>query len=99
MDHWDAVLPGRVLHVQYERLVTDPEREVRAMLTHAGLAFEPECLDFHKTRRAVRTASSEQVRQPLNRRGVGAWRAVEDELEPLKAALGEATLARFDATP
>lgn len=95
LDHWDAVLPGRVFHLQYEQLVSDPEATVKALLDHIGLAFEPACLDFHKTDRAVRTASSEQVRQPLNAKGVGAWKAVADELEPLRAALGEATLKRF----
>lgn len=95
MDHWDSLLPGRVFHLQYEQLVQEPETVVRALLDHIGLAFEPACLDFHKTSRAVRTASSEQVRQPLNAKGVGAWKAVADELEPLKTALGEPTLKRF----
>src|SRR6202012_4808437 len=65
MDHWDATLPGKVLHVSYEQLVREPERMIRGMLTHCGLDFEPGCLRFHETDRAVRTASSEQVRQPL----------------------------------
>ena len=96
MDHWHAVLPGRILTVQYEHLVRDPEPAIRAILDHVGVAFEPACLDFHKTQRAVRTASSEQVRQPINARGIGAWRKVERHLEPLKTALGSATLERFD---
>ena len=65
MDHWDAVLPGKVLHVQYEDLVREPESTIRRLLEHCGLAFEPACLSFHETQRAVRTASAEQVRQPL----------------------------------
>ena len=67
MAHVDAVLPGRVHRVIYERMVDDTEAEVRALLDHVGLEFEPACLEFHKTERAVRTASSEQVRQPIYR--------------------------------
>ena len=94
MDHWDAVLPGKVLHVQYESLVGDPERVIRTMLTHCGLPFEPGCLRFHETRRPVRTASAEQVRQPLYASAIGYWRRFEQELEPLRASLG-ACLERF----
>lgn len=94
MDHWDAVLPGKVLHVQYEELVQEPEREIRRLLGHCGLGFEPSCLAFHETRRAVRTASAEQVRQPLYRSGVGYWRHFERELAPLAAALAP-VLPRF----
>ncbi|MEO1661391.1 MAG: sulfotransferase [Pseudomonadota bacterium] len=95
MDHWDTVLPGKVLRVQHEHLVRAPETHIRALLDHIGVPFEPACLSFHENTRAVRTASSEQVRQPINTSGIGAWRNVEPHLEPLKAALGDATLARF----
>jgi tetratricopeptide (TPR) repeat protein len=98
MDHWDTVLPGRVLRVQYEELVRDPETHIRRLLGHCGLDFEHACLNFHATRRAVRTASAEQVRQPLYSSGVGYWRHFERELEPLRRALGE-SLARFEAAP
>ena len=98
MDHWDAVLPGRVLRVQYEELVREPEAHIRRLLAHCGLTFEPACLNFHATRRAVRTASAEQVRQPLYSSGVGYWRHFERELEPLRRALGE-SLARFEEPP
>ena len=74
MDHWDAVLPGRVLHVQYEQLVREPQAHIRRLLEHCGLEFEPACLKFHETRRSVRTASAEQVRQPLYTSGVDYWR-------------------------
>jgi len=94
MDHWDEVLPGKVLHVQYEALVRDPEANIRRLLEHCGLAFEPACLSFHETRRPVRTASAEQVRQPLYTSGVGYWRYFEEELEPLRRALGDC-LGRF----
>ena len=94
MDHWDAVLPGKVLHVQYEELVLDPEQGIRRLLEHCGLAFEPACLSFHETDRPVRTASAEQVRQPIYTSGVGYWRHFAAELEPLRLALGD-SLGRF----
>jgi len=89
MAHVDAVLPGKVHRVIYERMVEDTEGEVRALLDYCGLEFEPECLEFHKTERAVRTASSEQVRQPIYRGATGEWLAYEAHLGPLKAALGD----------
>ena len=97
MDHWDAVLPGKVLHLSYEDLVRAPEREIRRLLAHCGLAYEPACLDFHRTERPVRTSSSEQVRQPLYASGIGQWRKFERELEPLRRSLGDC-LERFAET-
>jgi len=94
MDHWDMVLPGKVLHVQYEELVRDPETNIRRLLTHCGLDFEPACLAFHETKRPVRTASAEQVRQPLYASGVGYWKNFEPQLEPLRRALGD-SMERF----
>lgn len=88
MAHYDRVLPGVVHRVIYERMVEDTESEVRALLDHCGLPFEEACLAFHKTERAVRTASSEQVRQPIFRDGTEAWKPFEQWLGPLKAALG-----------
>lgn len=88
MDHWDRVLPGKVLRVQHEHVLDDLEEQTRRMLDYLGLPFEDSCLDFHKSKRAVRTASSEQVRQPINRGGQGAWKPYEAWLDPLKAALG-----------
>ena len=90
MDHWNAVLPGRVHRVQYEAMVSDTEAQIRALLDHCGLGFEPACLAFHETKRAVRTASAEQVRQPIYARGVGHWRNFEPWLGPLVEALGDA---------
>ncbi len=98
MDHWDRVLPGKVLHVQYEHLVCDPEAQIRRLLEHCGLTFEPACLAFHETKRPVRTASAEQVRQPLYASGVGYWRNFAAQLEPLRQALGD-SLGRFESTP
>lgn len=88
--HFDRVAPGAVHRVHHEALLDDPEGEVRALLEALGLPFEDACLRFHENRRAVRTASSEQVRRPLNRDGVGQWRAVADRLGPLIAGLGPA---------
>jgi hypothetical protein len=90
MTHVDAVLPGRVHRVIHERMITDTEREVRRLLEFCGLPFEDACLRFHENARPVRTASSEQVRRPINRDGVDRWRRYEPWLEPLRAALGDA---------
>jgi tetratricopeptide (TPR) repeat protein len=85
--HVDAVQPGAVHRVQHEALLDDPEHEIRSLLAHCGLAFEPACLAPHETERAVRTASSEQVRRPLTKRAVGGWRRFETQLLPLGRAL------------
>ncbi len=89
MDHWDAVLPGKVLRVRHEDVIDDLEGQVRRMLDYIGVPFDQACLDFHKTDRAVRTASSEQVRQPISRAGVDAWKPYEAWLQPLRDALGD----------
>jgi tetratricopeptide (TPR) repeat protein len=94
MDHWDATLPGKVLRIQYEELIHNPEAQIRRLLGHCRLPFEPACLSFHETKRPVRTASAEQVRQPLYTSGVGYWRHFEASLDPLKRALGD-SLERF----
>ena len=88
MDHWDRVLPGKVLRVRHEDVLDDLEGQTRRMLDHIGLPFEEACLEFHRTARAVRTASSEQVRRPINRSGQGAWKPYEPWLGDLKTALG-----------
>ena len=88
MDHWDSVLPGRVLRVNHEDVLDDLEGQTRRMLDHIGLPFEEACLDFHRTERAVRTASSEQVRRPLNRSGQGAWKPYAPWLSKLEKELG-----------
>ncbi|HEY2464921.1 MAG TPA: sulfotransferase [Steroidobacteraceae bacterium] len=92
MSHWDEVLPGRVLRVWHEDVVDDLEGNVRRILDFCGLEFEPACVEFHKTARSVRTASSEQVRQPIYREGLDQWRRYEQQLAPLKDALGDAML-------
>lgn len=88
MDHWDAVLPGRVLRVQYEDLVSDTEAQIRRLLDYCGLEFEERCLRFYETERAIRTPSAEQVRQPVYTEGLEHWRNYEKHLGPLKEALG-----------
>ena len=88
MAHVDAVLPGRVHRVLYEDMVENTESEVRRLLDYCGLPFEPECLRFYENERAVRTASSEQVRVPIYREGVEQWRHFEPWLGPLRSALG-----------
>jgi hypothetical protein len=88
MAHWDKVLPGRVLRMNYEDVVADIETEVRRLLDHCALPYESACLEFHKTERAVRTASSEQVRQPLYTGAVEQWRNFEPWLGPVADALG-----------
>ncbi len=88
MDHWDSVLPGRVLRVQHEDVIDDLEGSVRRILDYCGLEFEPACVEFHKTERRVHTASSEQVRRPINREGVDQWKNFEPWLGPLREALG-----------
>ncbi len=87
MAHWDEVLPGRVLRVDYEKVIDDLEGEVRRLLDHCGLPFEAGCLAYHQNPRAVRTASSEQVRQPIYRGALQQWRRFEPHLAPLRAAL------------
>ena len=89
MAHFDAVLPGRVHRVIHEELVENPQVEVQKLLDYLGLPFEHACMKFHENSRAVRTASSEQVRRPLNRDGMDQWRPYEAWLAPLKDALGD----------
>jgi hypothetical protein len=88
MTHIDTVLPGRVHRVIYEQMVDDTEGEVRRLLDYCGLKFELAVLEFYKTDRAVRTASSEQVRQPIYREATEEWRAYEKHLGALTAVLG-----------
>ncbi len=96
LDHFDQILPGRIHRVIHERLIDDLESEVRALLGYLGLPFEEACLHFYANDRAVRTASSEQVRRPINSDGVGQWRVMEAHLQPLKDALGS-VLAQYPA--
>ena len=94
MAHWDSVLPGRILRVHYEEVVHDLEGSVRRLLSFCDLDFERACVEFYKTERSIRTASSEQVRQPIFREGLEQWRHFEPWLGALKEALGDA-LVRY----
>lgn len=98
MAHYDAVLPGRVHRVIYERMVADTEGEVRRVLDYCGLPFDERCLRFYENERAVRTASSEQVRRPIYREGVDHWQNYEPWLGPLKSALGP-VLEHYPSVP
>ena len=98
MSHMDSFLPGRVHRVIYENMVEDTEAEVRKLLDYCGLEFEPACLAFHETERAVRTASSEQVRKPIYREAIEEWRPYEQFLGPLREALGD-VLEAYPAAP
>lgn len=89
MKHWHRVLPGKVLDVHYEETVGDFAAQVRRILAHCGLPFEEACMRFHETHRAVRTASSEQVRQPLYTRALGTWRRYEKHLRPWQEDLAD----------
>ncbi|MBA3577299.1 MAG: sulfotransferase [Sphingomonas sp.] len=98
MAHVDAILPGRVHRVIYEQMVDDTEAQVRALLDHLGIDFEPSCLAFYETERAVRTPSSEQVRRPIYREATDEWKAYASHLAPLEQALG-AVLASYPLAP
>jgi hypothetical protein len=88
MAFFDAVLPGRIHRIIYESMIEDTESEVRRLLDYCGLPFEAGCLRFYENERAVRTASSQQVRKPIFREGVDHWRHYEPWLDPLKKSLG-----------
>jgi tetratricopeptide (TPR) repeat protein len=92
--HLDVVLPGRIYRVSYERLVEDTEGEVRRLLEHCALSYDPACLRFHESTRAVATASSEQVRRPVYREALAEWRNFEPWLGPLRVALGPELASR-----
>jgi hypothetical protein len=89
MDHWDTVLPEKILHVQYEDVVEDLSTQVHRILDFCNLPYEEACINFHKTERNVRTPSSEQVRQPIYKSGLEQWKHYEPWLDPLKEALGK----------
>jgi hypothetical protein len=87
MEHWHTVMPGVILDVDYERVVADLPGQVSRILEYCGLPFEQACVDFHLTERAVKTASSEQVRQPIYSGSVGFWRNYRQCLGELEETL------------
>jgi hypothetical protein len=93
MEHWDKVLPGFELRVEYEDVVGDLDAQVARILDFCGLPFEDACVEFHKTKRSIRTPSADQVRQPIYQSGLEYWRHFEPWLAPLKEALDPAFVA------
>lgn len=96
MAHWQHVYPGAIHTVVHEQLVDDPEAEIKALFEYLELPLEPQCLQSHKAERRVKTASSEQVRQPINAKGIGQWRKFEAQLKPLQDALGQSLMEQWD---
>jgi len=82
MNHWDSVLPNKVLRVNNEDVINDLDGQVRRILEYIEVPFEESCISFHETERSVRTASSEQVRQPINKKGMGRWKPYAKHLKP-----------------
>jgi len=96
MNHWDKVLPGKVLRVNNEDVIDDLEGQVRRILQFIDIPFEESCVSFHKTERSVRTASSEQVRQPINKKGMGRWKPYAKHLKPLLETIDNNLLKQED---
>ena len=87
MDHWHNIMPGEILDLQYEEMVADTEGQTRRLLEYCNVDWHDDCLNFHTTQRVVRTASSDQVRQPIYKSSVAAWKQFEQQLAPLSAVL------------
>ena len=92
MDHWDQVIPNKVLRVNNEDVINDLEGQVKRILNYIEVPFEEGCISFHETDRSVRTASSEQVRQPINKKGMGRWKPYAKHLKPLVDTLDKSLL-------
>jgi hypothetical protein len=90
MEHWRQAIPRQLRVVHYESLVTNPETEIRQLLEHCGLDWDPRCLDFHQNRSAVTTLSASQVRQPMYTSSVGRWKKYARDLQPLIWVLQDA---------
>jgi hypothetical protein len=96
MNHWDKVLPGKVLRVNNEDVIEDLEGQVKRILKFIDIPFEENCITFHETERLVRTASSEQVRQPINKKGIGRWKPYAKHLKPLLETIDNNLLNQAD---
>ena len=96
MDHWNRVLPGKILKVNNEDIIDDLEGQVKRIIDYLELPFEEECISFYNTKRSVRTASSEQVRKPINKDGLERWKPYSKKLKPLVDCLGEGLLKSED---
>ena len=96
MNHWDKVLPNKILRVNNEDIIEDLEGQVKRILEFLELPYEEECISFYETDRSVRTASSEQVRRPINKEGMGRWKPYSKHLKPLLNNLGKELLRPED---
>ena len=96
MDHFNQLIPEKIFLIEYEKNVQNTETMTRKLLDHIGLEYEPACLEFYKNKRAVRTASSEQVRKPIYTGSLNEWKNYEEQLQPLKEAMGDDTIRRFE---
>jgi hypothetical protein len=99
MDHWREVMPGVILDLGYEQLVSDPEPQCRRLLEHCGLPWEDQVLEFHRSDRASTTASTAQVRRPFYRTSVQKWRNYARQMQPVLRRLAEAGLVDEDGNP
>ena len=99
MAHWEDILPVDIHEISYEQLVRSPEREIRSLVRTCGLEFEESCLEFHKTRRAVTTASATQVRRPIYTSSIGKWRHYKKHLTPLRETLEEEGIGSIVFSP
>lgn len=95
MTHWNKVLPDAIFYCQYELLVSNTEQKIKELLSFCNLSFEENCLDFYNNERAVRTASSDQVRKPINSKGLDMWQNYREQLKPLEKALGPVLIEQY----
>jgi len=98
MDHWDRVLPGRVIHIRYEDMVHDLPGIAKAIISTTGLLWDPGVLDFHKKKHAVNTHSTTQVRKGVFKSGIQSWRRYQNHLQPLRELVGERAHHQFHTT-
>tara|TARA_B100001250_G_scaffold294113_1_gene255732 strand:- start:92 stop:2095 length:2004 start_codon:yes stop_codon:yes gene_type:complete len=96
MDHFNQMIPEKIFLMEYEKNIQNTEAMTRKLLDHIGLEFEPGCLEFYKNKRAVRTASSEQVRKPIYTDSLNEWKNYEEQLQPLRDAIGDDTIGRYE---
>ena len=99
MAHWQQLMPGVVLNVEYEQLVAAPEEQTRRILEYCGLPWQQACLDFHHNDAPSMTASLAQVRQPFYTSSIGKWRCYEKELSPLSELFTAAGLTQPELDP
>ena len=96
MDHFNQMIPEKIFLMKYEKNIQNTEAMTRKLLDHIGLEYEPGCLEFYKNKRAVRTASSEQVRKPIYTDSLNEWKNYEEQLQPLRDAMGDDTIRRYE---